>query len=211
MNSQEDQPTLEQQIQEKRNIGDSFYENREYLKALEAYDETLAMNPDNAAVRNDKGRVHYMRNEYQDALKCFRQALETDSTPERVKRYHYNIGCTLEMILQYEEALQAYNQALLIHPLYEKAVYRKMLLLTLDLKRDEELVQFCNEVLSLDSGNEEALTEKAIALTRLRRYDEAIRAYDEALKHYPQSKSKRYSSTYVLHNKNMLLRAMQGK
>ncbi len=113
-----------------KRIGYEYYKIKNYIRALEAYQKALEIDPNNAEVLNGIGRVYYASNETAQALNYFQQALAAapDLTSENV--CYYNIGLTFEKMSQYEEAMQAYEQALIRSPDDQKTQHRKAVLLS---------------------------------------------------------------------------------
>ena len=89
--------------------GDNFYELEMYDKALEAYEEAIHLEPNNALVYKKKGRTLYTLRRYKEALIAYKQVLRLD--PNNADAYN-NKGLMLRKLGRYEEALEAYEQAI---------------------------------------------------------------------------------------------------
>ena len=85
----------------------------------------------------------------------------------------------------YEEALEAFNKALEIDPVYTEAWNNKGMTLT-GLGRYEEAIVCFNMSLAIDSRDVVTWNNKGSALRDLGRYEEAIECYDKALVIYLQ-------------------------
>ncbi len=111
--------SIEEQVKDKKRIGDEFYDKKEYPQALQTYEEALHLLPDNPILLNNKGRIKYALHQYLEALKCFQRAVELDPNSENVVKYNYNVVLSLEKL----------------HAQLSQLVYSE---------QDEQLIQFCN-------------------------------------------------------------------
>ena len=94
-------------------------------------------------------------------------------------------GVDLVIEGKYEEALEAFNKALEIDPVYTEAWNNKGMTLT-GLGRYEEAIVCFNMSLAIDSRDVVTWNNKGSALRDLGRYEEAIECYDKALVIYLQ-------------------------
>jgi tetratricopeptide (TPR) repeat protein len=124
----------------------------------------------------------------------------TQPDPE-LARVWFNKGRDLDDLGKYEEAIEAYDEAIRLNPNYAKAWFNKGLSLD-DLGKHDEAVKAYDEAIRLDPNNAAmAWNNKAISLGDLGKYDEAIEAYDEAIKLDPN-----YAKAW--NNKGLALRKL---
>jgi tetratricopeptide (TPR) repeat protein len=110
------------------------------------------------------------------ALCCISLAQAKDSSPaEWLKK-----GNDLRANSQYQEALDAYNQALSLDPNYGEAWNNKGNVLY-DLGRYEEALEAINKSLSINPDYAFAWNNKGLILQKIGRSQEALDAYDKAL------------------------------
>ena len=89
---------------------------------------------------------------------------------------------------RYDQAIQAYDEALRVDPNYETARDNQVRALTakgnslLDQSKYDQAIQAYDEALRLDPNHKSAWNNKGNALFNQRKYDQAIQAYDEALR-----------------------------
>jgi tetratricopeptide (TPR) repeat protein len=157
--------------------GDIMYELEEYEKALEAFEETLHLDPNNALVYKKKGDTLTKLNRYSDALISYEYALRLD--PNSALAY-YNKGNTLANLKRFKKALDAYEHALRLEPNNAKLYINKGYVLTCS-KRYEEALAAYEKALHLDPNNADVYTNKGRSLHSLDRYEEALAAYEKAL------------------------------
>ncbi len=86
---------------------------------------------------------------------------------------------------KYEDALDAFDNALKINPKTEFALSIKGVALV-SLGRYEEALEALNKALEINSRNEIALSRKGLALASLGRHEEALEAFDNALEINPK-------------------------
>ena len=124
----------------------------------------------------------------------------TQPDPE-LARVWFNKGRDLDDLGEYDEAIEAYDEAIRLNPNYAKAWFNKGLSLD-DLGKYDEAVKAYDEAIRLDPNNAAmAWNNKGISLDDLGKYDEAIEAYDEAIKLDPN-----YATAW--NNKGIALRKL---
>lgn len=112
----------------------------------------------------------------------------------------YNKGNDLANLGKYEEAIEAYDQALKIDPEYVKAWYNKGSSLAI-LERDEEAIKAYDQALKYDPEKVDAWYNKGNSFYNLGKYEEAIDVYDQVLKidpEYINAWTNKGNSLYVL-------------
>lgn len=65
-------------IEELCKKGNLFFENGEFLEAIECYEQALLLNPNDPDLWNSKGRILRSMGRYQEAVECFNKSLEID-------------------------------------------------------------------------------------------------------------------------------------
>jgi tetratricopeptide (TPR) repeat protein len=89
----------------------------------------------------------------------------------------------------YDEALEAYNEALRLNPTSKSAWHGKgNALSSLETPRYEEALSAYDEVLRLDPTSTWAWYGKGLSFAGLKRYEEAIQAYDQEIRINPSHK-----------------------
>ena len=89
---------------------------------------------------------------------------------------------------QNEEALRAYDQALILHPDDPNVLYNRGNALG-RLGRQDEAIGAYDQSLALVPDRPDTLTNRGVALRGLGRYDEALQAYDQSLTVLPDDAS----------------------
>jgi tetratricopeptide (TPR) repeat protein len=119
--------------------------------------------------------------EFEEALKCFDEAIRID--PKYAEAW-LNRGFAVRGLGRFEEVLECFKKATEINPGYTEAWLNRGFALR-GLERYEEALDCFDKVIKTDPTNADALAAKGFTLHRLNRIAEAARSYDEALKLNP--------------------------
>jgi tetratricopeptide (TPR) repeat protein len=103
------QKTKEQWIKE----GDGFLGLESYQQALEAYEQAIQIDPNDAVTYINKGTALIYLRRYEEALAACEQAILID--PNAAQAYNMK-GFALSELELFEEALKAYEQAIQLDP-----------------------------------------------------------------------------------------------
>jgi cytochrome c-type biogenesis protein CcmH/NrfG len=100
-------------------LGNAYFDSGQPVKAIDAYERALAIDPRNADVRTDLGIMYRAVKDYDKAVKEFREAARLDRT-------HKNSRFNLALVLQedkkdFEGAIAAWEDFLRVEPSGEKA------------------------------------------------------------------------------------------
>jgi len=98
--------------------GNKYLDEGNYAKAIQAYDEALAIDPENAAALSKKAYALNELGRNDEALRASSKALAIN--PENTAAL-YDKGYALYKLGKYNEALQAADKALSIDPDYKNA------------------------------------------------------------------------------------------
>lgn len=168
--------------------GDISFSEGLYTEAFAAYNGSVEQDPYNSVVWNKLGITQGLLGQYADAVVSFDKALKLD--PYFGKAW-VNKGDALTQLGKTGDAIGAYDRANAINPNDLHALVNKGMNL-LDLGRQEEAQKVFNEVIRIsdkeirshpnDAKFDAGLwTYRALTLTKLGRYREALESYDQAL------------------------------
>jgi len=90
------------------------------LEAIDTYQKVLEMEPDHAAAHINRGTLYYNRQDYAQAEKHYRCAIQIDS---RYSLAYFDLGNVLDETGRVTEAIQTYKTALQLAPTYADAHY----------------------------------------------------------------------------------------
>jgi tetratricopeptide (TPR) repeat protein len=114
-------------------------------------------------------------------------ALMTSAQCQQTAKDWCNNGVVLNNQGKYDDAINAFDEAIRLDPNDAKAWYNKGKTLNAQGKYDEA-IQACDEAIWLDPKLVWAWYNKGIAFDNLGKYDDAIKAYDEAIRLDPNNK-----------------------
>jgi type IV pilus biogenesis/stability protein PilW len=95
------------------NLGVSSYNEREALKAIQAYQKATELNPDYVEAYNNLGIIYQELGDLDKAFEAFQKAVGIN--PQYEKAYN-NLGILLLSKDRFEEAAEAFQKALAINP-----------------------------------------------------------------------------------------------
>jgi len=129
----------------------------------------------------NKGIGLLARSEFEEALKCFDEAIKIH--PEYAVAW-LNRGFALRGLGRFEEVLECYKRATEIDPGYIEAWLNRGFALR-GLGRFEEALDCFDKVIKKDPANTEAWAGKGFVFDKLNRVAETVTCYDEALRLNP--------------------------
>jgi curved DNA-binding protein CbpA len=120
-----------------------------------------------------------LRQEYDRSLA--RQAM----TPQQEAQLYYKTGQMKEQIKDYNEALQAYHEAMRVDPANTLYLVAAARVLARDASRARQAAEMYEKAIAQDPNSLEPYLELGDLLTRSRLYTRARRVYEVALQHHP--------------------------
>jgi tetratricopeptide (TPR) repeat protein len=130
-----------------------------------------------AANWNWKGFILGELGRYEEALKCFDEALEINYKDSNIWN---NKGVILYKLGKYKKALKCFDEALKISP-KDSIFWNNKGLALYQLGRYEEAIICYDEALEINTKDGNVWNNKGLALYQLGRYEEALKCFDEAL------------------------------
>jgi tetratricopeptide (TPR) repeat protein len=152
-------------------------------KAIEAYEQSIRLNPRYASAYYNLGNVLNELERYGDSIKALRAALRLD--PDHVKA-RASLGVALAKLGRLDEAIAAYQSALGLEP--DQVVIRAKLADALKLAgREEEAIAAYRAVIALDSSHAGAHRNLGVLLLDRGRVDEALKLCRRAVELEPEN------------------------
>lgn len=111
-------PSPPQNPQDYLSLGNDYYKNQDYKKAVENYTLALKSNSNNAAVYLNRGNANFKLKKYGEAIEDYTQTLRMN--PQNEKAY-IGLGNTCAKLKNYDKAIEYYTKALLVNPSNDKA------------------------------------------------------------------------------------------
>ena len=100
------------------NRGVDYSDQGDYENAIEAYDEAIRLDPQDAYAYNNRGNAYKYLGKYERAIQDFDEAIRL--APDDADAYH-NRGNAYALLDQYERAIEDYDEAIRLNPKYAKA------------------------------------------------------------------------------------------
>jgi len=117
--------------------GNKLYKERQYEKALPAYQKAIEQNPNNATARYNLANARYRTGNLPDAEKSFDELIEKTSEKNFKEKGYYNKGVTLTKQKKLLESIEAYKNAIKLDPTDEDARFNLQKALT-ELKKQQQ-------------------------------------------------------------------------
>lgn len=153
---------------------------RRYNDAIRVLQQVTAVDPRHASGWAALGNVLRRSGKAKQALTNLNRALRLD--PERAW-FWYEKGQTLVTLERFEEALSAYNQAVVKarHPEEKRYSLRGQAMTLMRLKYYERAIPVFEEIVHLDAGNPYRWGRLGQVHRYLKHYEQALSAYQQAL------------------------------
>ncbi len=158
--------------------------NGSYEQALQAYEKSIQMDPNNEIAWINKANVLLMLNRTNEATGAYQKALDItnktlEADPKNATLWSAK-GLLLHNVGNYEESVRAFDNATSIDPNYEMAWKMKGVVLSSELGKNEEAVDAFDRALAINPDDPRTWQAKGNALKALGRQSEADEAYAKA-------------------------------
>jgi tetratricopeptide (TPR) repeat protein len=169
-------------------------------EALVAYDEAIALHPENVVAKNGRAEVLKAKGKMDDALAAFNKVIAL--YPENIVAKNGRAE-VLKAKGRLDEALVAFNEVIALHPENIVAKTGRAEVLKAQGKLDEALAAF-NKVIALHPESVIAKTGRAEVLKAQGKLDEALAAYNEAVVLHPENNVAKRGRAELLKAKGQL-------
>jgi Tfp pilus assembly protein PilF len=197
--------TLASDILNHFNSGVTFYNQKEYLKATQAYQKVIELDPTYVEAYNNLGIVYQMMGDVDRAFGAYQKA--TEINPRYQKAYN-NLGILLLRKERYEEAAEAFQKALAINP---NSIESHINLGILFKKKGQwdEAIESYQKALAIDPLHRETHYNIALLYEQLENFELAIGHYQQFIQLSSKSHSELVSR--VRRHLNVLMKAKGDK
>jgi tetratricopeptide (TPR) repeat protein len=149
----------------------------EYRRAIEDFDQALALSPEDAYIYGSRGVAYSYSEDYQQALRDFNRVLELDpqsawSYASRGKTYHFLKG--------YQQALEDFDRALALNPNYAWT-YANRGKTYFALKEYQKAIEDYDRAIGLWPSYTWAYARRGETYRLLNEYQKAITNFDRAI------------------------------
>jgi tetratricopeptide (TPR) repeat protein len=154
---------------------------RQYQAAIPELQKAAAINPADAAVRNNLGIALFETGRSAEAVEAYRKTIEL--SPDFAEAYN-NLGNVLARMGRVEEALARYGKALELDPGYASA-HSNLGVALARLGKPEEAIPHLQKALEAKPDDAEVNTNLGLSLAMVGRIDEGIPHLEKALASHP--------------------------
>jgi tetratricopeptide (TPR) repeat protein len=151
-------------------------------KALDDYNKGLAVNPGNAVLYSNRGKVWFDRKEFQKALEDYNRSLAIKSDDPQTLS---NRGAARGMLGDLEGALQDFNRAIEVDPKNPNGYFNRGILYG-QLGEPEKAIADYRKYLSYKPGNAGLHNSIGVELQKLGRNEEALKEFNTAIRLNPK-------------------------
>lgn len=162
--------------------GNILHQLHQYPAALQAYEQSLELAPDEAGTLSNQGNVLNDLGRYDEAITAFDKALELKSN---FANAYNGKGNTFLHLGRYEEALDAFNQAIQFEP-DSAYIYNNQGNALRDMDRQGEALEAFNKATQLDPDYAIPWLNKALLAMQQQQPNEAIQNLAIGLQKAPQ-------------------------
>ena len=148
-----------------------------FEEAIECYDKSLKINPNDFKAWNNKAFSLHNLNRLDEAIKYYDKSLKIN--PNYISTLN-NKAFALRTLNRLDEAIECYDKTLKINPNDFKAWNNKAFSLH-ELNRSDEAIECYDKALKINPNYFEAWANKGFTLENLDRIDEAVECYNKAL------------------------------
>ena len=177
---------IQTRIAGNNNAGLYYFKLNMFDEALECYNKTLELEPENSEAINNKGILFFEKNKHSTAIKFFDQALRKNPNNSMVWT---NKGMVYNQLRKFEDAITCFDQALRINPSYDFAYAHKSFALY-SLGRYDEVISLSELFLKAFPEQSEISSKVATMYFHLAvahgRLSKTDIEHKEALKYYNQ-------------------------
>lgn len=94
-------------------LGNTYQEQKEYDKAIEAYKKSIALNSNDGDAYNNMGNVYSKKEEYDKAIDAYKKSIALNPNDSVV---YTNMGISYGQKEEYDKAINAYQKAIEVNP-----------------------------------------------------------------------------------------------
>jgi tetratricopeptide (TPR) repeat protein len=168
------------------NSGVAFYNQKEFPKAIQAYQKVIELDPTYVEAYNNLGIIYQTMGDAKSALGAYQKA--TEINPKYVKGYN-NLGLLFLFEGRYEEAIEAFQKALAINANHIES-HINLGILFKKKGQCENAIESYQRALAIDPLHRETHYNMALLYEQLENWELAITHYQQFIqlssKSYPE-------------------------
>ncbi|VVH59756.1 hypothetical protein BAZOLSSOX_1017 [uncultured Gammaproteobacteria bacterium] len=165
------------------NRGNIYMSLGEYQKAINDYDQTIALDPKNDNALSSRGAAYFGLGEYQKAINDYDQAITLNPKDDNA---FSNRGTAYTYLGEYQKAINDYDQAITLNPKNAKH-FVNLGIIYANLSEHQKAIENYDQAIALDPKDDNAFGNRGTAYTYLGEYQKAINDYDQAITLNPKN------------------------
>lgn len=178
------------------NMGRSFDAIDEHTKAISCFERGIKINPNYSALKANIAISLKKNNEHKKAISYLEEAIKVDANDHKL---YLLLAQILEDINEFDEAIRCYKEVLKNDPNSIKAM-EKIVIASVNSNIGDIEKEILEKLLFLDPENIEGNKAKAIILSQLGNFEEAITLFRKLLKINPSRSPAYYHDISTIQN-----------
>ncbi len=170
-------PGVDRQLEEAMKNGYGALADKDWMRALDAFDKAIMLKDDYDVPWRLKGNVLDEMGYHEQALECYKRALDLKGDSDET---WFSLGNSLFSLGRYAEEIVCYDRALQYNPKMQKALINKGSTLH-RLGRYKEALEAYDSVLRINYRLEKVHNNRGATLHSLGQLNEALAAYNRAI------------------------------
>ncbi len=158
------------------NRGNIYMSLGEYQKAINDYDQTIALDPKNDNALSSRGAAYFGLGEYQKSINDYDQAITLNPKDDNA---FSNRGTAYTYLGEYQKAINDYDQAITLNPKNAEVFVNRGITYA-RLGEHQKAIKDFNQAIKLDPKNARAFYHRGSSYRRLRKEEEAIKDFKKA-------------------------------
>ncbi|MFA5823058.1 MAG: tetratricopeptide repeat protein [Thermodesulfovibrionales bacterium] len=187
-------------------LGVAYSDLGMHKEAIEAYKQSIRINPDHAETHYNLGCTYSKSGMYKEAIEAFKQAIRIKPV---ISEAHYNLGVAYSDLGMHKEAIEAYKQAIRIKPVISEAHYNLGLNYH-KLEMFKEAIEAYKQSIRINPDYAGAHYNLGIAYSKSGKYKEAIEAYKQSIRINPDDAKAHYGLGVAYGKSGMYREAMEA-
>lgn len=179
-------------------IHKKFLKEKDSKKRLDIIDKGLAIDPKNANLINNKGTTYYDLSNYEQAIKCYSEAIKIDTTNDIF--YSNRAQAIFYYLNDYEQAFEDLKKAIELNPKGVRAYHVKGEI-QVKLGDNEKGFENFNKAIQLEPFNPNSHNAIGLAYGEVGKFKEALESYDKSIKYGIENKYSVYNNMAVTYRR----------
>ncbi len=173
--------------------GEKVVGENEYDRALEDFNVSIAMNPNNAKVFTNRANIYGLKGQFEKALADYSKAIELSQTDEQT---YFNRAITYSIMKQFDKAIEDYNNVLKLKPGLMSAKQNRAYVM-IDNNMAGNAIADLDELIKYNPNNPDYYFYRGLALNRMNNNAAALKDYDRAIQLKPDNGNAYFNRSVV--------------